>query len=177
MVMNDGLCGANKKDGTTCKLVKGFGTDHKHSGRCKYHSGASPGGKRAAAREVIQNMVLDSPNVDPYSVLDGAIRRSWAEVLWLQEKMAQADEDDPSGVSSAALWHKLYGEWLDRAGKLSKTAMDAGVAERQVRVIEAQGQMLAIAIRTILDGLGLTKDQQAKAPQLVRATLLQLEAG
>lgn len=171
-------CHAQKSnDRGLCEAWSGAGTNHRGSGRCASHGGASRNGVIYAARSEIQKLVLDDPTINPYSVLEGSIRRSWAEVLWLQEKMAQADGEDPTGVSSVALYQKLYGEWMDRAGKMSKMAMDAGVAERTVRLQEQQGQLLAQAIRTIFDGLGLTKAQQSKAPQLVRSTLLALEAG
>jgi hypothetical protein len=56
----------------------------------------------------------------------------------------------------------------------SKMALDAGVAERQVRVAEAQGELLASVIKAILGDLGLSKDQQAVAPGIVRRHLIAL---
>lgn len=41
----------------------------------------------------------------------------------------------------------VLGEWLDRAAKLAKTALDARVQEQQVRRAEAQGQLVADVIR------------------------------
>jgi hypothetical protein len=58
--------------------------------------------------------------------------------------------------------------------RVCKMALDAGVAERQVRVAEAQGELLASVIKAILTGLGLDKDQQDKAPAIVRRHLLAL---
>jgi hypothetical protein len=129
-------------------------------------------------------------DADPYEVLLKTIRLSWGAVTFLREKLEafEVHQEDltemvETGMGKAVvkqteygMWMQIYGEWVDRAAKHAKLALDAGVAERQVYLAEQQGQLVASAIRTILDGLGLTKAQAAKAPQLVRSTLLALEA-
>ena len=50
------------------------------------------------------------------------------------------------------------------------------MAERQLRVIEAQALMLAQVVRGILDGLNLTPAQRAAAPELVRTHMLAIDA-
>ncbi len=55
--------------------------------------------------------------------------------------------------------------------RAAKAAIDAGVAERQVRLAEQQGQLIAEVMRKILDDRGLTPEQQREAPSIVRRHL------
>ncbi len=104
------------------------------------------------------------------------IRLDWGAVQYIRSQIAERASEEPSEdlderklqVVMTKLYEELYGEWVDRAAKHAKLALDAGIADRQVRVAEQQGQLMAVALRTILDGLGLTKAQQDRAPQLVR---------
>lgn len=61
--------------------------------------------------------------------------------------------------------------WSERYEKACKTALDAGVAERQVRVEEQKGELFAVAVRAILDGLNLTPEQWELAPTVVATQL------
>lgn len=47
-------CGATTRDGGTCKLKAGQGTDHPGYGTCKFHGGNTRSHKVAAAREAAQ---------------------------------------------------------------------------------------------------------------------------
>lgn len=55
----------------------------------------------------------------------------------------------------------------DRIVKYAKTAHDMGIAEREVRLAEQQGQLLASVIRNVLGDLDLTPEQQALAPKAI----------
>lgn len=59
----------------------------------------------------------------------------------------------------------------DRCVRYAKTAHDMGIAEQQVRIAEQQGEMIAGAIRRILDALALTAEQRAAAPGIVAREL------
>ncbi|MFB8182622.1 hypothetical protein ACFC8N_42865 [Streptomyces sp. NPDC055966] len=65
------------------------------------------------------------------------------------------------------IWLRLYQEERDHLVKVSTAAIKAGIEERRVRLAEQQGQLVAQAIRAILDDLGLTVEQQAKVPEIV----------
>lgn len=54
----------------------------------------------------------------------------------------------------------------DRCANFATKAVAAGLAERQVRLAEKQGAMIAQVIKAILDDLGLTADQQQRAPEI-----------
>lgn len=55
----------------------------------------------------------------------------------------------------------------DRVVRYAKTAHDMGIAEREVKLAEQQGQLLATVIRNVLGDLDLTPEQQALAPKAI----------
>lgn len=55
----------------------------------------------------------------------------------------------------------------DRCANMATKAVAAGLAERQVRLAERQGAMIAQVIRAILDDLNLTADQAALVADVV----------
>jgi len=73
-----------------------------------------------------------------------------------------------------SLWIEVYQRERQHLARVCKMALDAGVAECQVRVAEAQGELLAQVVKGIVADLGLSKDQQAKAPGIVRRHFLAL---
>lgn len=74
-------------------------------------------------------------------------------------------------------WLMLYREERAHAARVSKMAIDAGLAERMVRIAENQGKMLALAIKAVLAALGLTPDQERLIPQIVPPILRQITQG
>lgn len=68
----------------------------------------------------------------------------------------------------------------DRIVRYAKVAHDMGIAEREVKLAEQQGQLLARVITQVLGDLELSPVQQAKAPSVIRTRLraaAELEAG
>lgn len=67
----------------------------------------------------------------------------------------------------------------DRCVRFAKVAHDMGIAEREIRLAEAQGALLAGAISRILDALDLSPSQRARVPEVVPGVLLAVagEAG
>jgi hypothetical protein len=61
----------------------------------------------------------------------------------------------------------------DRCANFCRIAIAAGLAERQVRVAERQGALLAELLRSVLSdpSLGLTAAQQGAVPALIRQHL------
>lgn len=62
---------------------------------------------------------------------------------------------------------RLEADERDRCATFATKAVAAGLAERQVRLAERQGAMLAQVIKAILDDLGLTAAQQALVGEVV----------
>lgn len=60
---------------------------------------------------------------------------------------------------------------LDSLARYSKMAIDAGIAERQVRIAEQVGGMIGRLVQAVLGDLELTPGQQEAAPAIVRRHL------
>lgn len=68
----------------------------------------------------------------------------------------------------------------DRVVRFAKVAHDMGIAEREVRLAEKQGELLASVIRGVLGDLDLTEQQQGRVPEVVQRHLravAEIEAG
>jgi hypothetical protein len=169
------------------------------------HGGRSPGGKQAAAKQEAEQQVatvMGIPiDVDPMDALLWCVRISAGEVAYASWKVEQLEEDDAviapvervtrdatgehaesyteektSNIVEMNIWIRVRQGAMDRLAKFSKMAVDAGVAQRQVEMAEGAGGELAVAIREILDALGLSADQERRAPMVVRSALRRLEA-
>lgn len=138
-----------------------------HGGRAPQVAAAREG--RVAVWEAQQRQ--DPIQVrDPAEALLAAATAADGLVQRLQQELAEDERLTP-----ATLWS--LGEWLDRVGRLSKTVLDARVDERRTRVSEAQGQLIATAVRQILGGLELSPQQQALVPVVVPRVLRAIESG
>jgi hypothetical protein len=60
----------------------------------------------------------------------------------------------------------------ERCANFATKAVAAGLAERQVRLAERQGELLAQVIRGVLDELGLSAEQRQLVPEVVRRHLI-----
>ena len=67
----------------------------------------------------------------------------------------------------------------DRCVRYAKTAHDMGIADREIRLAESQGALIAGAITRILDALDLSAVQRSRVPEIVPGVLLEIagEAG
>lgn len=90
--------------------------------------------------------------------------------------MDETVKGTPTGTEVDA-WLRLYREERVHLAKAAKMAIDAGIAERQVRLVEDQAKLFATGIRTILSALNLTAEQAALVPQVVPHLLRQLSSG
>lgn len=102
------------------------------------------------------------------------------EALSELERATQISEEIPlpeltqvhaqTGVSSftdAREWLYLYREERGHLARVSKMAIDAGVANRLVTLAEDQGRILSEALRAVLQALDLNPSQQSLIPQIV----------
>lgn len=189
--------------GEPCLSIAGKGTGHPGYGNCSKHRGNLKGEiKKAAKEEAMEEyMKIMGPaiDVDPMDALLWCVRIAAGEVAYTTHKIELIEEHQelarPTELTervgggkegnyvetkempvSLNLWIQVRQNATDRLAKYSKMALDAGVAERQVKVAEQAGDELAMAIRAILDGLELTAGQEQKAPDLVRSALIGLES-
>lgn len=177
----------SKQDGLPCGAQVIPGTKG-----CRWHAGKRPDAARAQGAVVkeIREWGLGDSTVDPGETLlrlvtqsawragkyAGEIEHMVAEAGGDLRKALTADQytvgEDGSAVKVGEYIRamvKLESEERDRCGHFAKLAVAAGLAERQVRLAEQQGAMLAAVIRAILGDpdLGLTAQQNAAAPAVV----------
>lgn len=169
---HNGLCNANKTDGSgKCKRLAGFGTDHPGFGRCMNHGGTTESHRVSAARAQARKLA-EEYDTDPSSALLYAVRLAAGAVEYIRGAIEDGSEEDGWRLA------RIYGEERDRLAKTAAMALNAGIAERAVRVAESQGRALAGVIQAVLGELQLTVDQQALVPGVVRAKIAELmEAG
>lgn len=175
-------CGADKSDGTKCRYPAGYGTDHHGYGPCKRHFGSTPAMTRLGFREMAKAMG-DPIHVDPAEAMAQRIRATAGHVAWLEAKVGgfrfrELTKLDEDGVETEQFmtpnqesWWEIYRQESDRLVKYSEIALRAGLAERTVRLAEKQGEMLALVIEKVLDGLGLTEEQLLRVPDVVPAAM------
>lgn len=172
------ICGADKgPDKGICGLAAGYRTDHPGFGACIFHMGNTPavamGAFREQARELGRSFAPENlPDVDPISALLAEVSRTAGHVAWLQEKIGLWTMDTELEVPAHQRgWLQIYQAERRHLSNVAETAIRAGVAKRQVEIAEAQGAMLAEAVRTILDSLGLTPEQKTLVPSIVPQVL------
>ncbi len=161
---------------------------------CRKHLGRSVTKVRAevAIRESVMAWGLGDSTVDPGELLlrlvtQSAIRAD-AYAAELERVVAERDgnlrkaltgdtyvaagEGDPikTGEYIRAIT-QLEANERDRAANFAAKAVAAGIAERQVRLAEREGALMAEVIRQILGDLNLTPEQQALAVSVVPTRL------
>lgn len=153
---------------------------------CQVHGGATAKSKAAAARRLEAEAAAKAiekyggrRDIDPAAALLEEVHRTAGHVSWLESQIAEGQVDIAQttlrGVEPS-VWMQLYNTERNRLIAVTKAALDAGIAERQVQLAEAQGLMLASVIRAILDDLELSAFQRDKAPGVIRQHLLAASA-
>ena len=173
------LCGAKlfNKPGT-CKQPAGYGTDHEGYGLCKHHMGNTPAGKIAGARAAVIGMakVYGEPrDIDPYDALLEEVQRSAGIVTWMDGKIGELTDSDIMELTKEgykpAVWIDIHR--LERAhlARCCKMAIDAGIAERTMKLAEDQGRLLAAAITEIVASIPMSASAREKAPAVIARVL------
>lgn len=192
------ICGAKKrKDQEPCGAPPINGAT-----RCGRHGAKAPAVAQKAKERVIETNARgilgridpSQPRENPVETLLNLIHGKTAEVSWLRGKVQALQDEDlvwgktehkegvgPEGPinldvfkAEQSIWWKLLREGENQLANWITMALKAGVDERRVRIVEAQGSLVAGAIKSILDGLNLTTEQAALIPVLVPQALRQL---
>lgn len=193
-------CGAKTRRGTSCRRTAGAGTDHPGFGHCRNHGGCSPTGTIFAARLQAAALALEY-QVEPHEALLRAVGQAAAWELTCRAKVAELEDDElavkhtryrewagngENGTGGGAetieeshstlnVWAKAHVQSIRDLASVAKTAIDAGVEERRVRVAEALGGQLADVLGAIFAELQLTPEQRRAAKPVVRRHLELLE--
>lgn len=191
---SSGRCGKKTRGGGRCKRwpIKGGKV-------CATHGGSARQVKRKAKQrleaEKAQKAVAFyglAREIEPHEALIEEIHRTAGHVSWLGSvveqmrvapvpgqveangKDAEGEQAGTTVVASVAAetWLNLYRDERDRLVRVSKAAIDAGVAERQVRIVEAQAQRLAQVVTAIIRDLGHDL-RDAKVREIVRHRMLE----
>lgn len=129
---------------------------------CPTHGGRAPQvAAKAEERVTLAEAIAKSDPRHPWEVLEHTAHI--ADVLMRQVLV----ELDGKGTVSPALLERLI-QALERANRLAKTTLDAGIDQRRLHLAEAQAGQIHKMLSQILDGLGLTPEQRALVPGLVR---------
>jgi hypothetical protein len=160
---------------------------------CRWHGGAAKQVKaKAAIRAEVMNWGLGDSHVDPGEVLLRLVSQSAARAEMYAKELKVLVDESPTLREAlvAEVWvptesgeayqageyirglAKLEAEERDRCAGFATKAVAAGIAERQVRIAEAQAQILAGVVRAVLDRLQLSEEQQALAPVALREELM-----
>lgn len=170
---------------------------------CRNHGGANPKLQRKAAREKAEQkareavVTLGEPiDTDPVEGMRQLIAAAQGHVVWYRAQLAQFKPDalvwsesevreaDTTGMtvvqrSQMNAWLKLYNEERDRLAGYLQIAMRHGLAERQIRAIEQEGDQIGEAMveyaRRLAERVELSPDQLRSAVSLVPEVLLEID--
>lgn len=183
-------CGADR-NGRICRLRAGHGTDHLGYGNCKFHGGLTPNGIVHAAR--LEGAALaEEHNMEPHEALLMCVRLAAGEVAYFTSKVTQLEAEqitvrlersrtgendytETSNQHELNIWVRARHDAIDRLARYSKTALDAGVQERQVRLAEQFVADIAGVFDFVLSRLGVRNHPDAN--EVVREGLRLIEGG
>jgi len=174
---NYALCGAKKKNGTTCRMFAGAGTDHKGIGRCKWHLGNTAAHRAHATKEEAKQQMAtmgDAINVTPQAALKAALNLSAGALAWLKAMVGALDDlDSPEAMSLV----RLYNDELERVARIAKLCLDSGMRQAEIELSEKQTAMLGELVEAVMDRIKLTADQRKQLGPAIREALPALMAG
>jgi hypothetical protein len=164
------LCGARRnRVPDLCRRPAGWGTDHAGVGRCKLHGGASPNGRVHAARQVaaIEAAKLGAAvPVDPHEALMTVVHTVNGGVEYLRRRVLELEDVEVLDGESGQLHPtaRAFVAELDRLARVAKTATDAGVEERRMRLDEQRADLVTAFLRAFVDDLDLSDEQRRALP-------------
>ena len=163
---------------------------------CRVHGGSTKQVKAAARRrlqrqqlegdlgKLLGDLESDAGEAHPVEALLDALRRTWAMTNVLGSMVGGLGTDalygpDHLGDARPHVLTEMYAQWLDRAARASKLALDAGVDERRVRIAEDQARVIVDTFRAVFADaeLGLTPEQRKAAATVAARHLRAIEGG
>src|SRR4051812_24812044 len=177
------VCAARTRSGGRCRRPAGHGTEHLGVGCCKLHGGSTPAQLERARRDLaLRELAVMGGDIaiEPTEALLACVQRAAGQAAWLRLKVESLSDDEVVCVSAhGALvphtWVRMEQEAIDRLARLSKMALDSGVAERQARIAERTGARITAALEDAVAPLGLTAGEQSAIVQRFVQALTVLE--
>jgi hypothetical protein len=160
---------------------------------CRMHGSSTSASKAAAARRLAraeaERFVAKfasedaARNPDAHRQLAKLINTSSGLVSFYEAQCRRLDPDalvwgdveartDHQGTTviqrgEVNVWLRLYNDERKELRQLCRVAIDAGLAEREVRLAEQHGALIAQVLRDVLSDLELTAEQQTRALNVV----------
>lgn len=162
---------------------------------CRQHGGAAPQVRaKALVRAEIAKWGLGDAKDDPGEVLLRLVTQSRMRVdayaAELEKLVAESPSLTEALVGDAQGEFGKVGEYIrglaqleaaerDRLAGFAAKAVQAGLGERQVRLAERQGELMSMVLSAVITSkvLGLTEQQRALMPGLMRDTLVLASKG
>lgn len=163
------------KYGDVCERGAGAGTSHPGTGPCSRHGGRSEQEDMIGAW-VVAHAFSQELQCTPWEALLKVVRIAAGKVKFCEWKISTAGSDadlEPGG--DLFFWVTMSERWTLHLMNASKTAIAAGVAERLVRQVELEGQLMVEATRRTLEELGFDDDMRDRAMQAMARHVLELE--
>lgn len=165
-------CGAMGRKGTPCRRPAGWGTGHPGFGTCKLHLGSSARHGRAAARDEAMQFARGALgqelDMDPLQGVLVAVKLSYGVVDWWRHKLAAAGENTIDLQDG-------YSKSLTDYTRICDIAIKAGVAERQIKVMERAAEQLSLLFEELVAAAKLTREQRELALEAWVRGLARLE--
>lgn len=161
-----------------CTKPAGHRTLHEGVGLCYSHGGNNNSGKVRGA--VLMAMsYAEELDVTPWEALLSQVRLLANQVEWLRLRVLEAESKGgaeairPGG--SDFDWVLMLDTRGDRLAKVSKMAIDSGVAERLVRQIELEAAAMFRAAIAGLEAAGIEGEQRELFLEKMAGKLLEIE--
>ena len=157
------------------------------------HLGCTPPHRKAAQRQIAEQAVATyglPREIAPHDALLEEIDRTAGAVTWIAGIIRQMDPDSvvwgrskvtvgrersAEARAGISIWVQLYQRERRHLVEVSRTAIAAGIAERQVRLAEDHGRLIAEVIRGVLEDLGVA--DRPEVPEIVQRRLFAIEGG
>ena len=129
---------------------------------CYHHGGNAPQVRAAAERRVTLAEALVTGDRRPaWEVLEDGLH---IVDLVMREVILQVKDE---GTVTPAMLDKLIAS-VERAHRLAKVNLDAGIDQRRLKLAEAQAGQMHRVFSAVLSGLHLTPEQRALVPGLLK---------
>jgi hypothetical protein len=123
-----------------------------------------------------------SLDIEPQDALLSCVQRTAGIALFCRQQVDALEHPDlvakgSHGRPELNVWVRAEAEATERLARFSKMALDAGVAERRVRLAERTAQLIAQALEETLQELDLPAAHRARLARTFGTRLMVLEAG
>jgi hypothetical protein len=169
------LCGAKRRNGELCRLFAGQGTSHKGTGRCKLHGGSTPTQEKHVVKMELQQrmLALGEPLDENVTAIDAILHELYAtnaHVAWLRRQIADMSQSQIATVEGQAII-RLYDGERDRKVRIARVAVESGVDEAKVLVMEQECILLGEALSRACDTAGLSAPLRKRVGAALREEL------